>query len=338
MPCPSLPSPVHVNGVELHYAVSGEGRPAVMVHGNGEDHHLMDTAAAQLARSGFRVYCPDSRGHGANAPLDEYHYDDMAEDMYEFIRAMKLEKPVFYGHSDGGIVGLLLAMRHPGVLSRLAVSGVNLSPRGIDPGFVEEYTRLNRLHPQPLVTLMLTEPHIDPAALEKVTLPVLVTVGQHDLIVPSETLSIVSSLPSAHLVIVGGEDHGSYIQGSETMGKLLLAFLSEEPMKALTFDPAARFPGALGHFLEAGLRKKGIPAAVSGPFASAMDTLAREGRSGLPAGASPLLTVRLEDHAGEILVVCETPGFPRRPLPAAIFGAAEDRSSVGKAVFALKKP
>lgn len=217
---------VEVNGVRLHYAVEGEGRPVLLVHGNAEDHDLLDVEIGQLVRAGFRVFAPDSRGHGANEPLQEYHFDDMAEDMYQFIKAMKIDKPAFYGHSDGGIIGLLLEMNHPGTLGIMAVSGVNLVPEGIVPEFIEEYTQINEKEHDPLITLMLTEPHIDPESLREISIPVLVTAGENDLILPSETDRIYSNLPDAELVIVEGADHGSYIVESEIMGNLLLDFFA----------------------------------------------------------------------------------------------------------------
>ena len=55
--------------------------------------------------------------------MSEFHYSDMAEDVKCFIEALKLEKPVLYGFSDGGIVGLLVVSTYPGLLSRLIVSG-----------------------------------------------------------------------------------------------------------------------------------------------------------------------------------------------------------------------
>jgi pimeloyl-ACP methyl ester carboxylesterase len=217
---------ITVNGVTLHYAAAGDGQPIVLVHGNGEDHDLFDTEIRQLLEAGFRVYAPDSRGQGANEPLDEYHFDDMAEDMYQFIRALGLEKPAFYGHSDGGIIGLLLEINHPGTLGIMAVSGVNLVPEGIVPEFIEEYTQINEKEHDPLITLMLTEPHIDPESLREISIPVLVTAGENDLILPSETDRIYSNLPDAELVIVEGADHGSYIVESEIMGNLLLDFFA----------------------------------------------------------------------------------------------------------------
>ena len=226
-------SAVFVNGVLLHYAAAGEGRPVVLIHGNGEDHHLFSVTMDQLVSAGYRVYAPDSRGHGANEPLAEYHYADMAEDIYAFIQAMGLEKPALYGHSDGGIIGLLLEISHPGTLCALAVSGANLSPEGLLPSFLEEYAAKNRKHPDPLVTLMLTEPRIDPAALEGVRIPVLVTAGEHDLILRAETEKIAAALPFSTLVILEGEDHGSYIASSEKIGSLLIGFLKKTEQNRL---------------------------------------------------------------------------------------------------------
>ena len=210
--------------------VIGKGRPIVLVHGNGEDHHLFDTEIRQLAEAGFTVYAPDSRGHGkstlvSDEPVTEYHYADMAEDIYQFIKALGLKKPALYGHSDGGIIALLLEISHPGTLGIMAASGTNLSPQGLIPSFIEEYSEINKKEEDPLITLMLTEPHIDPESLKKIRIPVLVTAGDNDLILRSETEKIAAALPDSEMVIVEDADHGSYIVDSEVMGKLLLGFL-----------------------------------------------------------------------------------------------------------------
>ena len=210
--------------------VIGKGRPIVLVHGNGEDHHLFDTEIRQLAEAGFTVYAPDSRGHGkstlvSDEPVTEYHYADMAEDIYQFIKALGFKKPALYGHSDGGIIALLLEISHPGTLGIMAASGTNLSPQGLIPSFIEEYSEINKKEEDPLITLMLTEPHIDPESLKKIRIPVLVTAGDNDLILRSETEKIAAALPDSEMVIVEDADHGSYIVDSEVMGKLLLGFL-----------------------------------------------------------------------------------------------------------------
>lgn len=223
----SVDNIIEVNGVTLHYAVEGVGRPVVLVHGNGEDHSLFDVEVRQLVSAGYRVYAPDSRGHGANEPLSEYHYADMADDMYHFICQLGLEKPALYGHSDGGIIALLLEIRHPGTLGAMAVSGTNLTPEGVIPSCLQEFREWNEQKEDPLITLMLTEPHIDPEDLRRISVPVLVTAGENDLILREETDRLAEALPHARLQIVKGADHGSYIAGSEVMGEMLISFLKE---------------------------------------------------------------------------------------------------------------
>ena len=218
---------VEVNGQNIFYVVRGPegGKPVVLVHGNGGSHRSMETQARQLAKAGYRVYSPDSRGQGANAPLEEYHYADMAEDLYQFIKTLGLGKPAVYGWSDGGINALLLEMTHPGTCSLMAVSGANLYP-DCGPGF-EEFKAWILKEGTPIAMMMLTEPQIDPADLSAVKCPVLVTVGRKDLISVEHTQLIADSLPDSELVIFEGEDHGSYIKKSSKMGRKLLEFFEK---------------------------------------------------------------------------------------------------------------
>lgn len=217
---------IEVNGVCLHYVVEGEGKPVVLVHGNGESHEIFDVLIGQLVDAGYKVYAPDSRGHGLNEPLDEYHYADMAEDMFQFIKHLGLEKPAFYGFSDGGIIGLMMEIVHPGTVGVMSVSGTNLSPKGLTRDFIDEYTEIYKKEPNPLLRLMLEEPDINPCDLEKISVPVLVTAGENDLILRQETVCISDHLPKAELAIVKGADHGSYIIGSKIIGNYLVEFLT----------------------------------------------------------------------------------------------------------------
>ena len=89
--------------INLYYEKTGTGVPLIMLHGNGEDHTIFNKATAVLKKH-FTVYAIDTRGHGKSSPVDELHYEDMANDVYEFICKLNLEKPIVYGFSDGGIL------------------------------------------------------------------------------------------------------------------------------------------------------------------------------------------------------------------------------------------
>lgn len=86
-----------------------------MAHCNSMDHKIFRRAVKLLSQR-FTVYCPDTRDHGKSEKVKELHYADMAEDMAQFIKVLELRNPVFYGFSDGGITGLLLAASHPELL------------------------------------------------------------------------------------------------------------------------------------------------------------------------------------------------------------------------------
>lgn len=223
---PEIIDYVEVNGQRLLYAVRGpeNGRPVVLLHGNGGSHKSLLTQAKQLARAGYRVYSPDSRGQGANPPLDEYHYSDMAEDSYCFIKAMGLEKPAVYGWSDGGILALMIEMEHPGTCGYIAISGANLYP-DCGPSF-EEFKQWILDQGTPLAMMMLNEPDINPSDLNAIKCPTLVTAGSKDLISEEHTKLIADNIPGSELVIVPGATHSSFIKKNPRMGRLLIDFLN----------------------------------------------------------------------------------------------------------------
>ncbi len=225
---------IEVNGVSLVYQRVGRlsGQPVVLLHGNGGSHEHLSVMAQQLDSAGYLVYAMDSRGQGANAPLDEYHYADMAEDVYAFCQALGIEKPAVFGWSDGGIVALLTEVLHPGTFRAIAVSGANITPNGI-VGFEDIYRALttdslgNTIVPAPLHKMMLTEPHITPAELGTIASPTLVVAGEHDLILEEQTRLIARSIPHGSLLILRGEDHGSHIWQNPKMGRMLLDYLGQ---------------------------------------------------------------------------------------------------------------
>ncbi|MCQ2174998.1 MAG: alpha/beta hydrolase [Bacteroidales bacterium] len=224
---PEEKSYIDVNGQHLFYVMRGpaDGKPVVLLHGNGGSHRSLRTQAMELAKAGYRVYSPDSRGQGANPVLDEYHYADMAEDSFCFIEKLGLEKPAVYGWSDGGILALMLEMSHPGTCGLLAISGANLYP-DCGPDF-EEFKLWILRDGSPLAMMMLKEPDIKPEELSAIKCPVLVTAGSKDLISVEHTTLIADSLPDSELVIFEGETHSSFIKKSPKVGRKMLQFFKQ---------------------------------------------------------------------------------------------------------------
>ena len=205
---------IQLNGQIIYYEKTGEGSPVILAHGNNETHKIFDALIPQLSKK-HTVYAIDSRGHGLSASVDEFHYDDMANDMIAFIQALDLINPAFYGFSDGGIVGLLAASKCPAMFSALAVSGANLTPSGW-----KFFPRLSvRLH-------YIKKPHISKSDLGKITIPTLVLAGSKDIIKKNETKRIAASIPDSILKILPGETHSSYVVHSPKLFPILDEFFS----------------------------------------------------------------------------------------------------------------
>lgn len=216
---------ITVQGVSLFYQCIGSGTiPVILLHGNGEDHTIFDRLVGRLAKK-YTVYSIDSRCHGQSSHTRALSYRLMAEDIYAFIKELRLFRPILYGFSDGGIVGLILAMRHPDLLSRLIVSGANLSPKGLSPGFVFGCKARWKMTRSPYLRMMAYEPDLDPGKLKAISIPVLVFAGQKDIVRTEHTRLIASSLKNSTLRILPGENHSSYIVHSEKLYGLIKDFL-----------------------------------------------------------------------------------------------------------------
>ncbi len=209
------------NDVNLYYEQTGTGRPLILLHGNGETHKIFDKAIPILSEH-FTVYAIDTRGHGQSDAVSEYHYDDIAEDIKCFIEELDLHKPILYGFSDGGIIGLLLGAKYPGLLSQMIISGANLSPDGIRTGWLKFFQLLNRIVKEPKMTMMLAEPNITAEMPGRIEIPTTVLAGSHDMIKEDHTKYIAANIKKSTLRIIKGEGHGSYIVHSKKIAELIL--------------------------------------------------------------------------------------------------------------------
>lgn len=212
---------INVNNLNLYYTVTGSGAPLIMLHGNGEDHTIFDEAIELLSKH-FTVYAIDTRDHGQSDKVAELHYNDMAEDIRAFIEELKLEKPILYGFSDGGIVGLLLAIKYPELLSKVIGSGVNVNPGGLVKGWHFIFKIIYFFGRSSQFKLMLTEPDITKEELGSIRIPVYLTGGSKDMIRKEHMQEIAENIPGAKLTIFPGEKHGSYIIQNSKIAEYIL--------------------------------------------------------------------------------------------------------------------
>lgn len=229
----SADSVIDLGEISTHYVADGpaDGPVAIMLHGNGGSYKSMKASMKVMADAGYRVYALDSRGQGHNAPLSEYHYADMANDVYAFIEKKRISAPVVLGFCDGGIVAIELAVMHPHCVKAIATCGANVRPDGLTPEIfaefkqrVEDARKAGKKLPA-LTQMMLDEPNITDEQLRTISVPALIMAGEHDLISFDHTLHIHRAIKGSRMLILGGEDHGSYVKSGKAAHHFL-AFLS----------------------------------------------------------------------------------------------------------------
>lgn len=217
----------HVNGIDLWYEKTGDGPPVILLHGNGESHKIFSVLVHQLKDS-YTVYALDSRDHGQSSRTPDLSYERMMEDTAQLILALKLQKPLLYGFSDGGIVGLMLASSYPELLSKLIISGASTNPDATRSSWKLLFKIIYFFSRSRKFKLMLTEPHITALQLRQIGIPVLVLAGENDIIKEEDTRFIAGSIPNAVLKILKAENHMSYVVDSPKVFWEMKAFLAED--------------------------------------------------------------------------------------------------------------
>ena len=218
------------NGLDISYGKSGEGQPLIFVHGNmGSGAFFKD---CHKLFSGYTVFTPDSRSHGKSGKVKRLNYNDMADDIVRLIEHEKMEKPILFGFSDGGIIALLIAIKHPNLLGKIIPAGINLTPKGIN-GFWRFTTRLVFCFTFLLkfgdkMRLMLTQPNITAADLKNITTPTILLYGEKDIVKLADSQTVLNNAQNAKLVIIPKENHGSYIQNNTKLYDILKEYLKEE--------------------------------------------------------------------------------------------------------------
>ena len=223
--------------IELFYTKTGSGPPLLLLHGNGEDGTYFVHQVEEFSRD-FTVYAIDTRGHGQSprggAP---FTISQFADDLLAFMDRQGLPRADILGFSDGGNIALIFALRHPDRVRRLILNGANLDPKGVKPlvqlPIVLGY-HFASLSKSPkakaraeLLGLMVNEPHIDPAELGKLSMPVLVIAGTRDMIRENHTRLIANRIPNARLVLIPG-DHFIANKAPAAFNRAVRQFLEEE--------------------------------------------------------------------------------------------------------------
>jgi len=225
-----------IHGHNIYYAVRGSGPTLVFLHGGGDSGEHSFVRQLDVFSEHHHIVAPDQVGQGRTPDVPgPLSYTAMMEDTAKLLSLLKLHHADIVGFSDGGILALMLAVRHPELVGRLVISGVNIAPEGLQPENLEQLrasvTPVPKTIDEKLAHLWLTSPtqeELNLGLLAKITQPVLVISGDRDAITLEHTLEIFHALPDAELCVLPGTDHATFSGRSEWLNPIIGAFLDRK--------------------------------------------------------------------------------------------------------------
>ena len=229
-----------IRGFRTYFETYGTGMPMLLIHGNGGSIASFKCQIPYFSKE-YRVIAVDSRSQGRSIDdNDSLSFEMMADDLNSLLDTLHVDSCYVLGWSDGGINGLLLAMRHPEKVKKLAVTGANLWPdsTAIEPdvvrGDMKEYTSLKEKpmtpsvkHDFKLLRLDCLEPHITTSQLNKISCTVLVIGGDHDVIRLAHTMLIAQSIPESYLWILPNSGHATLIEHKDLFNATVSEFFKK---------------------------------------------------------------------------------------------------------------
>jgi pimeloyl-ACP methyl ester carboxylesterase len=232
-----------INGLDMYYEVHGEGFPQLLLHGGTGS---IPEKWIPSFTPHFQVIAPEQMGHGRTPDLvgRPFHYHDMAEDTVALMSHLGVESAVVVGFSDGGIIGLEMAIHHPERVTKLAVTGANAHfdgyttenkewIRSFDPEsepVSEAYAQLSPdgathwpVFLERLRAMWAAEPTLTVEELQTIDSPTLLLIGDRDIVTPEQAVEMYRAIPDGQLCVAPNAGHG--VMPAETV----LSFLRETP-------------------------------------------------------------------------------------------------------------
>lgn len=253
---PPTPAPIatdrsgqaEVNGISIHYAIYGQGPPVIFLHGGLANADYWGGQVFPVAVH-HTVILMDSRGHGRSTRDPRlYGYDLMADDVVALMDRLKVAKADIVGWSDGGIIGIDLAMRHRDRVGKVFAFAANTVTSGVkdgvekNPTFAAFIKRAGQEYQAYSATpgeygafvdqiskMWAEQPNWSDAQLRAIDTPILVVDGDHDEAIKREhTEYIAATIPHAGLLILPNTSHFAFLQDPQQFNFAILHLLGDE--------------------------------------------------------------------------------------------------------------
>ncbi|GAB4178486.1 MAG: alpha/beta hydrolase [Calditrichia bacterium] len=116
------------NDITLAYVDEGEGTPIIFVHGLGSYLPAWQKNIEGL-KNEYRCIAVDLPGYGKSSKGDySFSMEFYADVLNEFMQSLNLRKAIFAGHSMGGQISMVMALKYPELVKGLIL----IAPAGFE--------------------------------------------------------------------------------------------------------------------------------------------------------------------------------------------------------------
>ena len=229
---------VDVNGLHMYVEEHGSGPPLLLLHGGGSTVKTTFGAILPALARKHHVIAPEQQalGHSGDRP-GPLSFEQMADDTAALLARLGVAQADVIGFSNGGVVAMQLAIRHPRLVRRLILCSSFYARSAMPPQFWQGFAHATMADmPPPLraafvaaapnqaevparfakqVALMETFRDIPEASLRAIPARSLVTVGDRDVMSVEHSAQLARLLRHGELAVFPGSVHGTYLGAVE---------------------------------------------------------------------------------------------------------------------------
>lgn len=205
----------------------GAGQPLLLMHGGLSATENFVSHILPVVQERFYIYGYDRTAHGRTGVRPGfYHFDFQRDETIAYIEDVIGSPTHLLGHSDGGIIALLVAIARPDLVLSIIATGTNFSWDAgmnlggeitISPENRAEFAERSPDEPEMLDLIIqrayevwATEPNMTLEELGTITCPVLVVNGDDEPFSPHHGVDLYQALPNSRLAIIPGSPHATH--------------------------------------------------------------------------------------------------------------------------------
>lgn len=230
-----------VNGLRMYYEIYGQGKPLVLIHGGGSTIQTSFGRIITLLAKRRQIIGVELQAHGRSSDRNtDISFEQDADDISDLLKNLNIAKADFFGFSNGGTTALQIAIRHPGIATKVIAASALCKRSGVPFQFWDfmKQAKLEHMpqHYKDAYIKVAPDPNnlkimhdkcakrmsefkdISDEQLKSINTPVLIIVGDKDVMTPEHAVEMHRLIPDSQLAVIPG-GHGEYIGEITTLNK-----------------------------------------------------------------------------------------------------------------------